>query len=68
MALVRLADECHYKAIIDRTYPLTEIAQAHRFVDAGRKRGNVIVQVAAELADDVEAHQGGGAAMGEDSQ
>lgn len=51
MALVRLADECHYKAIIDRTYPVTEIATTHRFVDTGRKRGNVIVQVAAESAN-----------------
>ncbi|BCW68402.1 alcohol dehydrogenase [Arthrobacter sp. NicSoilB4] len=44
-ALVRLAESGHYKAVIDRTYPLTEIVQAHRFVDTGRKKGNVIVQI-----------------------
>ena len=48
VALVRLAEDGHYRAVIDRTYPLAEIVQAHRFVDTGRKRGNVIVQVTAE--------------------
>ena len=47
-SLVRLADDGGYRAVIDRTYPLAEIAQAHRFVDTGRKRGNVIVQVTGE--------------------
>ena len=47
-ALVRLAEDGGYKAVIDRTYPLGEIVQAHRFVDTGRKRGNVVVQVTAE--------------------
>jgi NADPH:quinone reductase-like Zn-dependent oxidoreductase len=46
-ALVRLAEDGHYKAVIDQTFPLAGIVQAHRFVDTGRKRGNVIVQVAA---------------------
>ncbi|WP_346928052.1 NAD(P)-dependent alcohol dehydrogenase [uncultured Arthrobacter sp.] len=47
-SLVRLAEDGGFKAVIDRTYPLAEIAQAHRFVDTGRKRGNVIVQVTGE--------------------
>ena len=47
-ALVRLAEDGGFKAVIDRTYPLAEIVQAHRFVDTGRKRGNVIVQVTSE--------------------
>ena len=46
-ALVRLAEEGRYRAVIDRIYPLAEIVQAHRFVDTGRKRGNVVVQVTA---------------------
>ena len=29
--------------IIDRVYPFEQIQQAHRYVDTGRKRGNVIV-------------------------
>ena len=47
-ALVRLAEAGRYSAVIDRTYPLAEIVQAHRFVDTGRKRGNVVVQVTSE--------------------
>jgi NADPH:quinone reductase-like Zn-dependent oxidoreductase len=34
------------RVVIDRTYPLAEIAEAHRYVDAGHKRGNVVVTVA----------------------
>jgi NADPH:quinone reductase-like Zn-dependent oxidoreductase len=33
------------RVVIDRTYPLEEIAEAHRYVDQGRKRGNVVVTV-----------------------
>jgi NADPH:quinone reductase-like Zn-dependent oxidoreductase len=31
------------RTVIDRRYPLNEIAEAHRYVEAGHKRGHVVV-------------------------
>jgi NADPH:quinone reductase-like Zn-dependent oxidoreductase len=43
--LVRLAEDGKYRAVIDRTYHLADVVEAHRFVDTGRKRGNVVLRV-----------------------
>lgn len=41
--LVDLFTAGHMKAVIDRTYPLDELTQAHRYVESGMKAGNVVM-------------------------
>ncbi len=45
--LVALAEEGAIRPVIDRTYDLDDIVEAHRYVDTGRKRGNVVVRIPA---------------------
>jgi len=40
-----LAAEGGIRAVIDRTYTLDQIVEAHRYVDGGHKRGNVVIRV-----------------------
>ncbi len=49
--LVDLAEAGDYRSVRDRTYDLADIAEAHRFVDTGRKRGNVVVRIAGSRAE-----------------
>ena len=41
--LTELAESRRITSVIDRQYPLERIAEAHRYVEEGHKRGNVII-------------------------
>jgi NADPH:quinone reductase-like Zn-dependent oxidoreductase len=43
--LKRLIQAGHYRAVIDRTYPLDDVVEATRYVETEQKTGNVVLLV-----------------------
>ncbi|WP_055047585.1 NAD(P)-dependent alcohol dehydrogenase [Devosia sp. A16] len=43
---IELAKQGALRPVIDRSYPLDQVVEAHRRVDTGRKRGSVVLQLA----------------------
>jgi len=41
--LKKLIESGKIRSVVDRTYPLEEIAEAHRYVGTGQKKGNIVI-------------------------
>ncbi|MBL7866240.1 MAG: zinc-binding dehydrogenase, partial [Cyclobacteriaceae bacterium] len=41
-----LVETGHYVPVVDRAYALKDMAEAHRYIEGGHKKGNVPIVVA----------------------
>jgi len=48
LAIKALMEACEFRPVVDRRYPLEQVADAHRYVETWRKTGNVVLVMPAD--------------------
>ena len=43
--LKKLFEQGDYQAVIDKIFPMDKIVEAHKYVDTGRKKRNVVIKI-----------------------
>ena len=50
--LKELIEAGEYRAVVDRRYPMDQVVEAHRYVEAWHKAGNVVLTIAPDSSSD----------------